>query len=62
MAKERIMISFLRSKISKTTSEYLCSKLDKEIDQELIMNITLLQTGVKKIINDGIRLWNTAPL
>ena len=48
MAKERIMISFQRTKISKTTSDYLCSKLDKEEDQELIMNITLLQTGLKK--------------
>ena len=48
MAKERILISFQRSNISKTTSEYLCSKLDKDEDEELIRNITLLQTGLKK--------------
>ena len=48
MAKERIMISFQRSKISKKTCEYLCSKLDEEEDGDLMNNITLLQTGLKK--------------
>ena len=48
MTNERILISFQRSLISKTTSEYLCSKLDKDEDGEMIANITLLQTGLKK--------------
>ena len=48
MAKERILISFQRTEISKSTCEYICSKLDKDEDGELIANITLLQTGLKK--------------
>ena len=48
MANERILISFQRTVISKTTSEYLCSKLDKDEDAEMINNIKLLQTGLKK--------------
>ena len=48
MAKERILISFQRKTLNKKTCDYLCSKLDKEEDQELISNITLLQTGLKK--------------
>ena len=48
MANERILISFQRTVISKTTSEYLCSKLDNDEDAEMINNIMLLQTGLKK--------------
>ena len=53
MGSERILISFLRaknpnSKISKNTSEFLCSKLDRDEDEELIRNISLLSSGQKK--------------
>ena len=48
MAKERIVISFSQTKIHKTTSEYLCSKLDQTEDEELIRNISYLSSGQKK--------------
>ena len=48
MALKRILISFQRNSINKKTSDFLCSKLDKNEDSELITNITLLQTGLKK--------------
>ena len=53
MGSERILISFLRaknpnSKISKNTSEFLCSKLDRDEDEGHIRNISLLSSGQKK--------------
>ena len=48
MAKERILISFSQTKISKTTSEFLCNKLDQVEDELLIRNISFLASGQKK--------------
>ena len=46
----RILISFQRQRISKTTCEYLCSKLDKEDDADMIRNISLLTSGQLKAL------------
>ena len=45
---EKILISFHRPRYSKVTCEYLCSKLDREEDADVIRNISLLTSGQLK--------------
>ena len=42
---EKILISFQRKKFSDKTCEYLCSKLDIEEDQDIIRDLTHLNSG-----------------
>ena len=50
---ERILISFQQKAFSDVTCQFLCSKLDKDEDEDIIRNIRMLTSGeLKKLRAD----------